>query len=224
MSAPEKIAHMQGRRDEAPNQELARELAERKDKKGIREIAEHLWDKDKNIQADCIKVLYEIGYLKPELIADFVKLLGSKNNRLVWGGMTALSTIAGIKADVIFRQRAVVQHALTHGSVITVDHAVRTLAVVASTSPARNNAIFPDLLHHIATCRSKDVPQHAEKMLVAVNGKNKAEFIGVLERRLPNLSHTQAGRVKKVILRTKGNDSWPGNKRLKPRCAPSAHL
>jgi hypothetical protein len=206
MSVLEKTAHMQGRADEAPNQELARELAERKDKKGIREIAEHLWDKDKNIQADCIKVLYEVGYLNPELIADyaddFIKLIGSKNNRLVWGGMTALSTIAGIKADSIFKHRAVVQHALTGGSVITVDHAVRTLAVVASTHPAHNAAIFTILLSHIATCRSKDVPQHAEKMLIAVNGKNKAEFISVLEQRLPNLSNAQAGRVKKVIKAT----------------------
>src|SRR2546422_884291 len=100
MSALEKIASMQGRRDEVPNQELAKELAAKADRKGIKEIADNLWNKDKNIQADCIKVLYEIGYLKPELIggyvSDFVKLLSSKNNRLVWGAMTALTTVAEI--------------------------------------------------------------------------------------------------------------------------------
>ena len=95
MSALNRLASSLGRRDEVPNQELARDLAARKDKAGIREIAENLWNKDKNIQADCIKVLYEVGYLEPKLIADyaedFVKLLRSKNNRLVWGGMTALA-------------------------------------------------------------------------------------------------------------------------------------
>ena len=57
MSVLNRIAHFQKRRDEVPNQKLARELAEKKDREGIREIAENLWNKDKRIQADCIKVL-----------------------------------------------------------------------------------------------------------------------------------------------------------------------
>jgi len=56
MSVLYRIACLQDRRDEAPNQELAREPAERKDKAGIREIAEY---------AD-----------------DFLKLFRSRNNRL----------------------------------------------------------------------------------------------------------------------------------------------
>src|SRR5512147_2818588 len=100
MSVLDKLAHSLGRRDEVPNQELARDLAARKDKAGIHEIAENLWNKDRNIQADCIKVLYEVGYMEPKLIADyaedFAKLLRSKNNRLVWGGMTALAAVAKV--------------------------------------------------------------------------------------------------------------------------------
>ncbi len=63
MTILNKIAHFQNRRDEVPNQELARELAEAKNKKGIREIADNLWSEDKNVQSDCLKVLYEVGYL-----------------------------------------------------------------------------------------------------------------------------------------------------------------
>jgi hypothetical protein len=88
MSVLNRLASSLRRRDEVPNQELARDLASNRDKAGIREIAENLRNKDKNIQADCIKVLYEIGHLEPELIADytedFAKCLKSKNNRLVW--------------------------------------------------------------------------------------------------------------------------------------------
>ena len=69
MSIITSLASSLGRRDEVPNQELARALAAKKDKAGIREIAENLWNKDKNIQADCIKVLYEIGYIEPKLVA-----------------------------------------------------------------------------------------------------------------------------------------------------------
>lgn len=68
MSVLDRIAFHQGRRDEVPNQELAEELAEAQDAEGIEEIARNLWNPDKNIQSDCLKVLYEVGARKPELI------------------------------------------------------------------------------------------------------------------------------------------------------------
>jgi hypothetical protein len=89
MSIIGRLACNQGRADEVLNQELAKELAETENKKEIKEIAVNRWNKDKKIKSDCIKVLYEIGYIKPELISyyvsDFIKLLKNKNNRLVWG-------------------------------------------------------------------------------------------------------------------------------------------
>ena len=107
MSALNKIAYFQNRRDEVPNQALARELAETKNKKGIQEIAENLEHKNPSVQSDCLKVLYEIGYLDPGLIADYVdeflKLLKSKNNRMVWGSMIALATIAELKPGEIWK-------------------------------------------------------------------------------------------------------------------------
>ena len=89
---------MQNRRDEEPNKDLAKELVEQKDIEGIREIAENLWNKDKKMQSDCDSAMEEIGRNAPELIeeyvADFLKLLSSKNNRRVWGAMINLSLIA----------------------------------------------------------------------------------------------------------------------------------
>ncbi len=55
------------------------------------------------------------------------------------------------------------------------------------------------MLHHLETCRPKDVPQHAEKIAVAVNARNKPAFIAVLEKRMVDLISSQAARVKKVI-------------------------
>ena len=49
MTALNQIAYFQNRRDEVPNQELARQLAETQDRAGIREIAENLWNKNSNI-------------------------------------------------------------------------------------------------------------------------------------------------------------------------------
>jgi hypothetical protein len=202
MSVLNRIAHLQNRHDEVPNQELARDLSRKKDRSGIREIAENLWNRDKNIQADCVKVLYETGYIDPSLIADyagdFLKLLRSRNNRLVWGGMIALSTIAELRPDFIHAHLNEILKAKDSGSVITVDNAVKTLAL-ASSQDAYRTAIFPHLLDHLRSCRPKDVPQHSEKSLPAVDASNKDEFIAVLEKRLEDLSGAQLKRVKKVI-------------------------
>jgi hypothetical protein len=84
--------------DEEPNIELAHKLVNEENFTGIEEIIENLTCKEKKIQYDCIKVAYEIGQVKPELISKyvltFIKLLKNRNNRLIWGGMTALATIA----------------------------------------------------------------------------------------------------------------------------------
>jgi hypothetical protein len=202
MSVLNRLASSLGRRDEVPNQELARDLAARKDKAGIREIAENLWNKDKNIQADCIKVLYEIGSLEPSLIADyaedFVRLIRSKNNRLVWGGMTALAEVAKIHPDVVVNHLDDIKTAKETGSVITVDNAISVLAHIAA-KEEYNKVIFPYLLKHLSTCRPKEVPQHSEKALAAVNASNKVDFIKALEKRLVDLSGSGLARVKKVI-------------------------
>ena len=203
MSVLNHLASSLGRRDEVPNQELARDLAARRDKAGIREIAENLWNKDKNIQADCIKVLYEIGYIEPKLIADyaedFVRCLKSKNNRLVWGGMTALTEVAKANPDVVFKYLDQIKKANETGSVITVDNAISTLAWTAAANEKYNETIFPYLLRHLAGCRPKEVPQHSEKTLPAVNVGNKVEFMKVLEKRMEDLSGSGLSRVKKVI-------------------------
>lgn len=203
MSVLNRIAYFQNRRDEVPNQELARDLAARQDHAGIQEIAENLWHKNPNVQSDCVKVLYEIGYLDPTLIADhaadFLKLLKSKHNRLVWGGMIALSTIAALRADEVYPHVAEIQAAMDGGSVITRDNGVKILADVAAHKAAYSRKLFPYLLKHLETCRPKDVPQHAEKIAVAVNAKNRADFAKVLTARLPDLNAAQTARVKKLL-------------------------
>jgi hypothetical protein len=203
MSVLEKLACSLGRRDEIPNRELARRLVEANDAAGIRELAANLANRDPAIRSDCIKTLYEAGYLKPELIAphaiDFLKLLKSRENRLVWGGMLALSVIGYLAAGELFPHYPELFKAMEGGSVITRDGGVAALAGIASARPEYNAAIFPFLLEHLRTCRPKDVPQHSEKTLPAVNAGNKEVFIPVLEKRLEDLQGAQVKRVQKVI-------------------------
>jgi hypothetical protein len=85
----EKTAYSLGRNDEEPNIKLAKELAKTKNKKGIKEIVNGLNNPKEQIANDCIKVLYEIVEIAPELVSEyagtFIQLLKSRNNRLVWG-------------------------------------------------------------------------------------------------------------------------------------------
>jgi hypothetical protein len=203
MSILHRIAFYQNRRDEVPNQELARLLAENEDRSGIREIAENLWNREPGVQSDCLKVLYEIGYLKPELVADyagdFLKLLRSRNNRLVWGAMIALSTIAALRADELYPHCGEIQRMMEGGSVITRDNGVKVLAAIAAHKEEYRDAIFPYLLHHLQSCRPKDVPQHAESILPAVDASNREAYTETLERRMEDMTSTQAARLRRII-------------------------
>ena len=104
----ELLACRLGRYDEVPNIELAEKLCAGMDEAGIREIAGGLKSKEQAVANDCIKVLYEIGQRKPELVAeladDFIDGLGDRNNRIVWGSMTALVCIAPVRPEPLVRR------------------------------------------------------------------------------------------------------------------------
>ena len=203
MSILDRIASAHGRGDEALNQQLARELVEQDDQDGIRELVANLWHGDQGVRSDCLKTLYEVGYLRPELIAEyageFLRLLHDRNNRMVWGGMIALATIAPVRPDELYQDRKQIQDAMAEGSVITVDNGVKVLAAIAAANASYRDDLFPYLLNHLATCRPKDVPQHAEPTLQAVDEAHAESFVAVLEQRLGSMSASQAARVKRVI-------------------------
>jgi hypothetical protein len=150
MSVLNRIAFFQNRRDEVPNQDLAKELVQTKNREGIKEIANNLRHKNQNVQSDCLKVLYEIGYLEPNLIADFapdfLALLQSKNNRMIWGSMIALATVADKKPKEIYAKLDDVKTAVEKGTLITAVWATKTLAKVAAADKAYKQKIFPILI------------------------------------------------------------------------------
>lgn len=201
--ALEKLASALGRNDEQPNIDLAIELVKRKDKLQIKELIDGLADKKTLVANDCIKVLYEIGAREPGLIAEhalvFIELLQSKNNRFVWGAMTALAQIAPMRAQEIFAHFEAVRTAFEKGSVITVDNGVSVLAQLSKADKKYEAVLFPLILQHLKTCRAKEIPQHAERAAICVNGTNAALFKNVLGMRQAELTEAQKKRVDKVL-------------------------
>ena len=143
-------------------------------------------NKNKNIQSDCIKTLYETGYLNPELIADyyaeFIKLLTSKNNRLVWGGMIALSTITDLEHKEIFAVLGKIMETVEKGSVITIDCGIEILARL-NRHGNYFNTTDPLLIEQLWKCPIKQLPMYIEKSLVSIQKGNKAIYQTIIEQR-----------------------------------------
>lgn len=192
-----------GRRDEIPNQELARSIVVAKDTKAITELVENLGNKSKDIQSDCIKVLYEIGAQAPMLIAPcteaFARLIESKNNRLVWGAMTALDAIAATDPHGIYRFLPRILSVADNGSVITRDHAVGILIKLAASAEYAADC-FTLLLEQLAKCPTNQLPMYAENAIPIVHAHNKDLFIKTLSDRLGDIEkESKRMRVEKVI-------------------------
>ena len=200
----EKLATSLGRKDDVPNQELAKEIALKNDKEAVTELVEILkGSKDRKIQSDCIKTLYEIGYIKPELIANyydfFIELLKNKNNRLVWGTMIALRTISEIKPKEIFENLPVILEVTEKGSVISNDNGIGILINLAKKQELYND-VFPLLMEQLKKCVPKQLPMYAERILPVVQETEKNEFMALLNNRMDELNgEGQIKRIKRVV-------------------------
>lgn len=64
--------------------------------------------------------------------SEFINLLHHRNNRLVWGAMIALSTVASWTGQAIIDHFDDIRRVLENGSVITVDNGVNALALAAA--------------------------------------------------------------------------------------------
>jgi hypothetical protein len=203
MSILNKLASALHRKDEEPNVELAQKIAQEEDKEAIQELVSNLHNKNKDIQSDCIKVLYEIGAIKPAIIAEYCKeflnLLEHKNNRLVWGAMTALDSIALEKPDLLYSELPRIIDAANKGSVIVKDHAVGVLIKLCSLE-AYANQTFLQLIEQLKGCPTNQLPMYAENAIPIINMKNKALFTETLLNRLIEIEKiSKRKRVEKVI-------------------------
>jgi len=198
------LATSLNRRDDKPNQHLAIEIIQSKRNDWVKELVENLNHQDKNIQSDCIKVLYEIGERgAADMIApyyrDFGEILKSKNNRLIWGAMTALDMITSINKKGIHELLPLIISAMDKGSVITIDHGIGILAKLASMNEYSETA-FPLLIEQLKRCPSKQLPMYAEKSFIAVNPDNKKQFIDLIQSRISEMEKdSQKERLNKVI-------------------------
>lgn len=204
------ISYHLGRKDEVPNQDLAKQLANEENIQGIAEIAGYLSDKNKSIASDCLKVMYEIGYIKPSLLIPYtdelIEFIHSKNNRMVWGAMIGLSSLAKVIPERIFKEKTLILEKIETGTVITNVWGVYTIINLA------NHGYYDELRQTLfmlqEECRNVDFAKRAESMQDVIDVSDIGEYITLLEARANELSKAANKRLQKVIksLRKRGSD------------------
>lgn len=207
MSVLGKLASALGRNDEQPNVELAEALAAKPDAAAIAELAGALATGSTAVSNDAIKVLYELGALKPELVAPhagaFLTLLGGKNNRNVWGALYAIETITALQPDPVLKQLPAILAAADKGSVIAKDKAVAILVKLAAAGHGAK--ALPILLERLEGAAPNQFPMYAEQALPAIDAAHRAAFVRLLEARLGSIeASAKRTRVEKVLRRARG--------------------
>lgn len=203
MNVLEKLAVSLGRRDEVPNQELAAEIVRNGDRAAVAELVENTRSTSARVRHGCIKVLYEIGYSKPELIAEnldtFVDLIEGRDNRMQWGAMAAMACIAKERPKEIFDSLGRIVEAANRGSVITRDNCVAILTALSG-DPAYRRHAFPLLMEQLIAAPPNQLPMYAERALPVIDAAAAKRFVQVLESRLDGLERESGRkRIERVI-------------------------
>jgi hypothetical protein len=203
----EQVATNLGVNSDEPNIKLAEKIIEKQDKNGVKEIIDGIKNKNKQIQSDCIKVLYEIGYRDPDLISkyvdDFTNLLKSKNNRLVWGSTIALATIAELKSEKLYEKIEDIYAIYKAGSVITIDNCISIFAGIAKANIEYEKKILNIFVEHFSSCRTKEIAQHLERASICMNARNSKKIIDIILNRFSEMTDSQKKRVDKVVKKIK---------------------
>lgn len=197
------LASSQGLKSDEPNIQLAHSIAKENNQLAIKELIENLKGTNKNIQSDCIKILYEIGYLNPTLISDyyldFLEQLSSKNNRMVWGSMIAISNITEIKHKEIFSSFNIIIETINSGSVITIDCGVEILSKL-NMLESYTNTIEPLLIEQLWRCPIKQLPMYSEKAIKSITKRNSETYKDLIKKRIVECEkESQKARLNKML-------------------------
>ncbi len=202
MSVLLRLASALGRNHEQPNVALAESLAREPDAAAVAELVAAL-SGPTAISNDAIKVLYELGARRPELVAGFVdvfiELAGSRNNRSVWGALQAVESVTDMVPDKVLEALPQVLAAADKGSVIAKDKAVQILVKLVG---AGHWQVLPILLRRVEVAAPNQFPTYAEEAATIVNREGREELMQILQRRLEGVEGTaKRVRVQKLMRR-----------------------
>lgn len=207
MTVLDKLSGALDRRDEHPNVALAETIAASGDLAAVAELAEAIRSGPVRQANDALKVLYEVGARRPELIAAqcpvFLEALHSSNNRQVWGAMTALDSVASARADVLVAELPAIIAAADKGSVIAKDHCNSILVKLAKAGYA--DKAVPILVDRLKHAAPNQFPTYAEATASVVTPAARPGLLAVLKERLGKIGQeSKRRRVEKLMAKLNG--------------------
>jgi len=198
MTVLDRLAGALDRRDEQPNVALAEDIVARDDKAAIVQLAEAVRSGPARQANDALKVLYEVGARRPDLVGGqcpvFIEALKSSNNRQVWGAMTALDAVAEQRAETLVAELPAIIAAADRGSVIAKDHCNSILVKLARAG--YGDKAVPLLVERLKSAAPNQFPTYAEEMAPVITPEAKPGFLAVLKGRLDGM--VQASKRKRV--------------------------
>jgi hypothetical protein len=127
--------------------------------------------------------------------------LKSRNNRLAWGALTALDTLAAADPKLIADHLPEILDAADRGSVIAKDKAVSMLATLASL-PQPVPAVWQRLVEILRTSADNQTPMYAEQALRAAPTNDPAMLAEVVQARMERMHQpAKRARLEKVLRR-----------------------
>lgn len=207
MSVLDRLSGAMDRSDEGPNIALAAEIAAHGDKAAVAELALAVQTGSTRQRGDAMKVLYEIGARDPDLIGGrcpvFLEALGSANNRLVWGAMTALDEVAEQRADELVAELPRILAAADNGSVIAKDRCTSLLVKLAKAGYA--DKAVPLLVERLKDAAPNQFPTYAEQTAEVITPEQRPGFIAVLKARFAGIAQkSKRDRVAKLMEKMNG--------------------
>jgi len=204
-SVLDRLAGALGRRDEEPNIALARDLADSGDVAGVAALAAALGTAPRPVRHDAIKALYELGALRPDLVRPhagaFLAAMNGPDNRLVWGALAALDTLAPYDPGLIAAHLPEILAAAERGSVIARDKAVSMLATLASQDEPVPGA-WPALLAMVRGAAANQAAMYAEAALRAAPMNDPTALADAVRTRRDGIAApAKRARLDKVLRR-----------------------
>lgn len=203
MNVLKEISSAQGTSVQTLNIKLAEKICATNNKAAVKELVLNLHHKSHRIQGDCIKVLYETGERKPELISpyvnEFITLLHEKNNRMQWGAMCAIDSVTALETKAVYLALPFILRIAETGSVITKDHFVNILVRLCEVDSYKENC-NSILIEQVLKSPVIQLPTYAEKTAKVITSKNSQLLVNAIASRLKDVTQEpKRKRLEKVM-------------------------
>ncbi len=119
---------------------------------------------------------------------------------MVWGSMIALSTIASLKADCIFKKIGLILETMKNGTLITEVWGIKTLVKLSINKQKYKTKLLPVLIDYLEKCRPIDFASRVETIIPVLKSSEDKEILStIIQKKTNELSLSQTKKLKTIL-------------------------